>query len=97
MDQNELNEIKRHFGITAVGLEHKIKMIAEGIGKIDKDLGYFQNTAGDEFSEIKSTIRFYYGELDRRIGFLENEIMSLKNRIAGLEKKGRGPNLKGEA
>ena len=85
MEKREMEEIKRHFSIVAEGLEHKIQLVAEGITNVDEKLERFRQEVKEEFKETRSMIKFSYAELDRRVAVIEDEVMSLKNRVERLE------------
>ena len=69
----------------AEGLEHKIQLVAEGITNVDEKLERFRQEVKEEFKETRSMIKFSYAELDRRVAVIEDEVMSLKNRVERLE------------
>ncbi|PIX24868.1 MAG: hypothetical protein COZ68_05355 [Deltaproteobacteria bacterium CG_4_8_14_3_um_filter_43_13] len=85
MEKREIEEIKRHFSVVAEGLEHKIQLVAEGITNVDEKLERFRQEVKEEFKETRSMIKFSYAELDRRVAVIEDEVMSLKNRVERLE------------
>ncbi len=38
MNNEQMEEIKRHFGVVAEGLEHKIQLVAEGVANVNEKL-----------------------------------------------------------
>ncbi|MBM4137779.1 MAG: hypothetical protein FJ241_13260 [Nitrospira sp.] len=85
MEKGDIEEIKRHFGVVAESLEHKIQLVAEGITNVDEKLERFRQEVKEEFREAKSMIKFSFAELDRRITVIESEVVSLKRRLEHLE------------
>ncbi|PIZ21255.1 MAG: hypothetical protein COY50_00405 [Deltaproteobacteria bacterium CG_4_10_14_0_8_um_filter_43_12] len=59
--------------------------MAEGITNVDEKLERFRQEVKEEFKETRSMIKFSYAELDRRVAVIEDEVMSLKNRVERLE------------
>lgn len=91
MNNEQMEEIKRHFGVVAEGLEHKIQLVAEGVTnldeKLDREMDSLRHEMRTEFAEVKSMIKFSYTELDRRIRVLEEDSLALKTRVARLESR----------
>ena len=87
MDNAQMEEIKRHFGVVIEGLESKIQIVAEGISNVDEKLERFRQEFKEEFEEVKSMIKFSYAELDRRVQTLEESVLSLQTRMNRLEAK----------
>lgn len=85
MEKGDVEEIKRHFGVVAESLEHKIQLVAEGITNVDEKLERFRQEVKEEFREAKSMIKFSFAELDRRITVIESEVVSLNRRLEHLE------------
>ena len=85
MNNEQMEEIKRHFGVVAEGLECKIQLVAEGIASVDEKLERFRQDVKEEFKEVKSMIKFSYAELDRRIRTLEEDFLMFKGRLDRLE------------
>ena len=53
MNNEQMEEIKRHFGVVAEGLEHKIQLVAEGVANLDEKLERFRQEVTEEFKEVK--------------------------------------------
>jgi len=89
VDREAIEEIKRHFGVVAVGLRADIRAVAEGQHssreEIARDLQEFRQEVRAEFQEVKAMIKFSYAELDRRVRSLEHEIVDLRSRVERIE------------
>lgn len=89
MEHEQMEEIKRYFGVVAEGLERKIQQVAEGVvnlnEKLDREMTTLRQEMRTEFGEVKSMIKFSYTELDRRLGALEEDVVSLKARMERVE------------
>lgn len=68
MNNEQMEEIKRHFGVVAEGLGHKIQRVAEGVSNIketfDRDMTSLREDNEQAHREILSAIKFSYAELD---------------------------------
>ncbi len=89
MDHEQMEEIKRHFGVVAEGLGRKIQQVAEGVvdlnENLDREMTALRQEMRTEFGEVKSMIKFSYTELDRRIRALEEGVAVLQARIERVE------------
>jgi len=85
MTNEQIEEIKRHFGVVAEGLRNEIRQVAEGVANVDEKLERFRREVQEEFKEVKSMIKFSYAELDRRVCTLEEMVTSLQTRVERLE------------
>ena len=85
MDDQTVEEIKRHFGIVAEGVRGDIRALAEGQLEIRREMGVFRADVSREFEETRALIRLSYGELDRRVKGLETEVADLRTRLERLE------------
>jgi hypothetical protein len=89
MNHEDMEEIKRHFGVVAEGLEGKIQLIAEGVvdlhAKLDREMGALRGELTNEFGEVKAIMKFSYAELDRRLRGVEGEVAALKARLDRVE------------
>ena len=54
----KFEEVKRHFGVVAEGLEHKIQLVAEGVANVDETLERFRREVQEEFKEVKFMTSF---------------------------------------
>jgi len=89
MAPDQLEEIKRHFGVVAEALRSDIQQIAEGHSVIRHELQDMRNEFRDEFKETRALMRLSFAQLDQRIGTLETELSSLKTRVDRLESSRR--------
>jgi uncharacterized small protein (DUF1192 family) len=85
MAPDQLEEIKRHFGVVAEALRGDMRQIAEGHSVIRHELQDMRNEFRDEFKEMRSLMRLSFAQLDQRIGTLESELSGLKSRVDRLE------------
>lgn len=89
MNHEQMEEIKRHFGVVAEGIEHTIQLVAEGVAnlneKFDRDMTSLREENEQAHREILSAIKFSYAELEQRIRVLEGDFHALKSRLARLE------------
>jgi len=85
MNNEQMGEIKRHFGVVAEGLGHKIQLVAEGVAnlneKFDREMTSLREENEQAHREILSAIKFSYAELDQRIRVLESGFQTLKVRM----------------
>lgn len=75
MNSEQMEEIKRHFGVVAESLRSDIRQIAEGHATIRNELQELRREVRDEFKEMR----------DQRITTLESDISTLKARMDRLE------------
>ena len=85
MNAEQMEEIKRHFGIVAESLRSDIRQIAEGHATIRHELQGLRNEFRDEFKEMRALMRLSFSQLDQRISTLESDISALKSRMDRLE------------
>lgn len=85
MNTEEMEEIKRHFGVVAESLRSDIRQIAEGHATIRHELHGFREEFRDEFKEMRALMRLSFSQLDQRISPLETDICTLKSRMDRLE------------
>jgi len=89
MNNEQMGEIKRHFGVVAEGLGHKIQLVAEGVAnlneKFDREMTSLREENEQAHREILSAIKFSYAELDQRIRVLESGFQTLTGRIDRLD------------
>ena len=89
MNNEQMEEIKRHFGVVAEGIGHKIQLVAEGVAnlneKFDRDMTSLREENEQAHREILSAIKFSYAELDQRIRVLESGVQTLKVRMDRLD------------
>jgi len=85
MSNEEMEEIKRHFGVIAESLRSDIQQIAEGHHIIRRELQNQGEGLIEEFKETKSLMRLSYTQLDHRIDTVESDVSALKSRVDRLE------------
>jgi uncharacterized small protein (DUF1192 family) len=85
MNAEQMEEIKRHFGVVAEALRSDIRQIAEGHATIRHELQEHRGEIRDEFKEMRALLRLSFPQLDQRIHTLETDISALKARMDRLE------------
>lgn len=85
MNADQMEEIKRHFGVVAEALRGDIRQIAEGHTIIRHELHEHRGEIRDEFKEMRALLRLSFSQLDQRIHDLESDISALKTRMDRLE------------
>jgi ubiquinone biosynthesis protein UbiJ len=88
MNNEEMEEIKRHFGVIAESLRSDIQLIAEGHDVIRRELHTQREELKEEFKETKSLVHLSYAQLDQRIDTVESDVSGLKSRVDRLESQG---------
>ncbi|MBY0246795.1 MAG: hypothetical protein K2Q17_03920 [Nitrospiraceae bacterium] len=64
MNSEEMEEIKRHFGVVAESLRSDIREIAEGHATIRHELQDLRSKFKDEFKEMRALLRLSFSQLD---------------------------------
>jgi predicted nucleic acid-binding Zn-ribbon protein len=85
MNIEQMEEIKRHFGVVAESLRSDVRRIAEGHATIRQELHGLRDEFRDEFKETQALMRLSFSQLDQRIHTLESDISALKSRKDRLE------------
>lgn len=85
MNIDQMEEIKRHFGVIAESLRSDIRQIAEGHATIRHELQEHREEIRDEFKEMRALMRLSFSQLDQRIRTLESDITALKSRMDRFE------------
>ena len=85
MNAEQMEEIKRHFGVVAESLRSDIRQIAEGHVTIRHELQEHRREVRDEFKEIRALMRLSFSQLDQPIRTLESDVTTLKTRMDRLE------------
>ncbi len=85
MNAEQMEEIKRHFGMVAEALRSDIPPIAEGHAAIRHELQEHRGEIRDEFKEMRALLRLSFSQLDQRVHTLETDIFALKARMDRLE------------
>jgi len=66
MNAEQMEEIKRHFGVVAEALRSDIRQIAEGHATIRHELQEHRGEIRDEFKEMRALLRLSFSQLDQR-------------------------------
>jgi hypothetical protein len=85
MNSEQMEEIKRYFGVVAESLRSDIRQIAEGHATIRHELQRQRDEFRDEFKEMRALLRLSFSQLDQRIQTLESDMVALKSRMDRLE------------
>ena len=85
MSNEEIEEIKRHFGVVAESLRSDIRQIAEGHAVIRHELESQREEMRDEFKETKTLMRLSFGQLDQWIHTFESDVSTPKTPTDRLE------------
>lgn len=85
MNDAQVEEIKRHFGVVAEALRSDIRQIAEGHSGLRQDIQELREEFRDEFKEMRALMRLSFSQLDQRMRTLETDISTLKARMDRLE------------
>ena len=67
MNSEEMEEIKRHFGVVAESLRGDIQQIAEGHEVLRHELQSQREEMRDEFKETKSLMKLPFTQIEQRI------------------------------
>ena len=81
MNNEEMEEIKRHFGVVAESLRGDIQQIAEGHAVFRHELQSQREEMRDEFKETRSLMKLSFTQLDQGIHSLESDVSSLKSHV----------------
>jgi len=85
MNAEEMEELKRHFGVITESLRSDIRQIAEGHATVQQELHDHREEMRDEFKEMRAILRLSFSQLDQRIRALESDVTMLKTRMERLE------------
>ncbi len=85
LDRETADEIKRHFNIVAEGLRTEIRTVAEGLQSLNDRMTAEFRAVREEIAETQAMIRISFGQLDRRISVLEEDVRGLRARLDRLE------------
>lgn len=62
MEADQVEEIKRHFGVVAEALRSDVRQIAEGHSVIRHELQDMRNEFRDEFKETRALLRLSFAQ-----------------------------------
>lgn len=65
MNAEQMEEIKRHFGVVAESLRSDIQQIAKGYATIRHDLQDLRGELRDECKEMRALMRLSFFQIDR--------------------------------
>ncbi|MBH0204138.1 MAG: hypothetical protein HP496_18035 [Nitrospira sp.] len=85
MNDVQVEEIKRYFGVIAEGLRSDLRQVAEGHVGIGRGLQEIRDEFRDEFKEMRALMRLSFSQLDQRMRMLETDLSALKARVDRLE------------
>lgn len=74
MNREEMEEIKRYFGVVAEGLERKVQQVAEGHQILMNGQSRIMDRIDRLERELGAMIKFSYSELECRMTALEGEV-----------------------
>ena len=63
MNDAQVEEIKRHFGVVTEALRSDIRQVAEGHSGIRRELQGIRDEFGDEFKEMRALMRSSFSQL----------------------------------
>ena len=72
MEQDQVEEIKRHFGVLTEALRSDVRLVTEGHSVIRHEIQEFRGEVRDEFQEVRALLRLSFAQLDQRISQLES-------------------------
>ena len=82
-------EIRRHFDISTEEVKREIRLVAEGVTRVDEKLDRTASDIRDEmrrgFADTQAMIKFSHAELDRRVRTLEEDHRALEETVADLQ------------
>src|SRR5206468_215655 len=82
-------EIRRHFDVSTEEVKHEVRLLAEGLTRLDQKLDRTATDVRDEmrrgFADTQAMIKFSHAELDRRVRALEEGLADLQARVERLE------------
>ena len=81
MNAEQMEEIKRHFGVIPESLWSDIRQIAEGHATIRHELQEQRGEIRDEFKDMRALMQLSFSQLDQRIRTLESDVTALKTRM----------------
>jgi len=74
MTQDQMEEIKRHFNVVAEGLQHEIKLIAEGHGTLHREIQETRHHLNEKIDLNNSLIKTAHDSLDAKIDETSNRL-----------------------
>ncbi len=84
-----IDDSRRHFDVTAEGLRHEIRLVAEKVTGVDERLSReaadIRGEMRQGFADTQAMIKFSHAELDRRVTSLEDSRRAVEETVADLQ------------
>jgi len=84
-----VEDSRRHFDVTAEGLRHEIRLVAEKVTGVDEKLSReaadIRSEMRQGFADTQAMIKFSHAELDRRVTSLEDSRRAVEETVADLQ------------
>ena len=91
MDDDTVEEIKRHFGVVAEDLRDRISAFAEGQDalrtELKAEISELRDETRREFAETRALIKLSFGQLESRLSSLETDVADLRGRMERAESR----------
>lgn len=71
MTDEQMAEMERFFGVIAEGLRGEIRRVVEGDDAIRREIREFRDETAAAHQDLKASITFVFGDVDRRVRILE--------------------------
>jgi len=81
VDPEQVEEIKRHFGVVADSFQTKIRPGAKGHDVIRYELAEFRQETQEEFKKVKALVRLSCADLNQCLCSMESEGSTLQIRL----------------
>ncbi|MEA2488856.1 MAG: hypothetical protein QOH21_648 [Acidobacteriota bacterium] len=84
-----VEEMRRHFEVTAEDVKHQVRLVAENVLMVDEKLVREASDIRDEmrtgFANTQAMIKFSHDELHRRVRALEDSQRTVEQTVADLQ------------
>ncbi len=74
MTENQMDEIKRHFNVVAEGLQHEIRLIAEGHDGLRREIQDTRHDLNEKLDLNTALIKTVHDSLDNKIDAVRDEL-----------------------
>jgi len=74
MTENQMAEIKRHFNVVAEGMQHEIRLIAEGHDVLRREIQGTRRDLNEKFDLNTTLIKTVHDSLDRKIDAVDTKL-----------------------
>ena len=71
MTEGQMDELKRHFGVVGEALRGEFHQVAEGHDAIRREIRELREENEAAHRDLNASIKFIYGDVDRRVRILE--------------------------